>query len=104
MLLLKRRDGVYFETEGAFPQAGSAKHLYKQQSGIFQEERNVLEFEMVILKLLLSVRIFMFARQCLGFETTLRATKVEETFVYNTRGLKRKDRDFSIARSPVNPI
>lgn len=48
MLLLKRRDGIYFETEGAFPQAGSVKDLYKQHSRILQGERNVLEFEMAI--------------------------------------------------------
>ena len=66
MLLLKRRDGIYFKTEGAFPQAGSAKNLYKQRSRVFQEKRNVLEFEMVILKLHLCVQIFTFARQCCG--------------------------------------
>lgn len=96
---MKRRDGIYFETEGAFPQAGSVKDLYKQHSRIFQGERNVLEFEMVILKLHLCVRIFTFARQCCGFETTLRVTKVEETFVYNTRGSRRKDQNFSVERA-----
>jgi len=48
MLLLKRRDDIYFENEGAFPQAGSVKDLYKQHSRILQGERNVLEFEMAI--------------------------------------------------------
>lgn len=48
MLLLKRRDGIFFDTEGAFPLAGSVKDLYKQHSRIFQSERNVLEFEMAI--------------------------------------------------------
>lgn len=53
-------------------------------------------------KLRLCVRIFTFSRQCLGFETTLRLTKVEETFVYNTRGPTRKDQDFSVAETSLN--
>lgn len=45
---MKRRDGIFFDTEGAFPRAGSVKDLYKQHSRILQSERNVLEFEMAI--------------------------------------------------------
>ena len=47
---MKRRDGIYFETEDAFPQAGSVKDLYKQHSRIPLGVRNVLEFEMAIFK------------------------------------------------------
>ena len=43
----------------------------------------------------------MFSRQCLGFETTLRLTKVEETFVYNTRG---PTRNFSVAEIQLKSI
>lgn len=43
----------------------------------------------------------MFSRQCLGFETMLRLTKVEETFVYNTRGRRRKDQDFTVAETQL---
>ena len=46
----------------------------------------------------------MFSRQCLGFETTLRLTKVEETFVYNTRGPTRKDQDFSVSDTQLKSI
>lgn len=91
---MKRRDGVCIETEAAFPQAGSVKNCTNNTAVSLQGERNVREFEMIIFKLLLCVRIFMLPRQCFGFETTLGATKVEETSVYKTRGLGRKDRNF----------
>lgn len=40
----------------------------------------------------------------LWFETTLRVTKVEETFVYNTRGLRRKDQNSSVERAQFKSI
>lgn len=52
----------------------------------------MLEFEMVILKLPVCVRIFMFGRQYLVFETTLRVTKVEKKYIQQTKPLEKSSK------------